>query len=228
MSTQEQRRRAFQIFEQALDQAPEQRDAFIATACADDAGLRAAVAALQAADANSSINTGGLNAFAVETPSDQLGRVLGHFRLVEHLGSGGMGIVFRGERTDDVTQRAAVKIVRQELRSATRLEGSLLVRSALLLGHAAGNHDHRLGLLVLNEALHELGNCRRRNREHREIDARRKLGRARDALHAINLGVTRFEHRELVCAEAITQQVAQNDARWSRCWRPTPHPSLRR
>lgn len=138
MSTQEQRRRAFQIFEQALDQAPEQRDAFIATACADDAGLRAAVAALQAADANSSINTGGLNAFAVEAPSDQLGRVLGHFRLVEHLGSGGMGIVFRGERTDDVTQRAAVKIVRQELRSATSRARFNLERAALArLEHAS-------------------------------------------------------------------------------------------
>jgi eukaryotic-like serine/threonine-protein kinase len=138
MPTQEHRRRAFQIFEQALDQPADGRDAYIAIACGEDVELRTAVAALQAADASASLDTGGLNAFATEAPSDQLGRVLGHFRLVEHLGSGGMGIVFRGERTDDVTQRAAVKIVRQELRSATSRARFNLERAALArLEHAS-------------------------------------------------------------------------------------------
>ncbi len=118
MLTHEQKKRVFQIFEQALELEPAARLQFITASCGGDQNLQAEVTALLGADTAAAINTGGLNAFLTEAPSDQIGRVFGHFRLVEHLGSGGMGLVFRGERTDDISQRVAVKLVRQELRSA--------------------------------------------------------------------------------------------------------------
>jgi serine/threonine protein kinase len=66
------------------------------------------------------------------TVRDLSGYQYGPFRLLERLGIGGMGTVYRGERANDASQIVAVKILRDELRatSSSRFlrEGRLLAR----------------------------------------------------------------------------------------------------
>src|SRR6185369_6088874 len=45
-----------------------------------------------------------------------IGSMLGPYRIVDHIGSGGMGSVYRARRADDVFEKeAAVKVVRRGL-----------------------------------------------------------------------------------------------------------------
>ena len=50
-----------------------------------------------------------------------LGRIVGRFRLVRLLGEGGMSSVYLGERADDFSQTAAVKVLREGLYNAEML-----------------------------------------------------------------------------------------------------------
>ena len=133
MLTLDEKRRVFQVFEESLELDAAARQRFLDQHCGDSEAIKAEIIALHRADTQASLNTGGLGALRSEQPDQQLGRIVGNFKLVEHLGSGGMGLVFRGERTDDLSQRVAVKLVRQELRSATsrarfQQESSMLAR----------------------------------------------------------------------------------------------------
>jgi serine/threonine protein kinase len=46
---------------------------------------------------------------------DLIGECYGHFRLVELVGEGGMGVVYRAERTDGIRQVVAIKLIAREL-----------------------------------------------------------------------------------------------------------------
>ena len=118
MVTADTRRRAYLIFESSLDREPAERASYIDAQCAGDPDLIAEIAAFQRVDDANSLNTGGLRGLGLEKPDALVGRQISHFRLLEYLGGGGMGLVFRGERTDNISQRVAIKIVRQELRNA--------------------------------------------------------------------------------------------------------------
>ena len=124
-------RRAYLIFERSLSIDETARLDFVDAECGNDTALRAEVAALQTADAATAINTGSLRGLGLEQPDALLGQQIGQFRVLEYLGGGGMGLVFRGERTDGIAQRVAIKIVRQELRSAASRTRFDLERSAL-------------------------------------------------------------------------------------------------
>lgn len=52
----------------------------------------------------------------------QSGRRIGHCRLVERIGTGGMGEVWRGERVDDFEQAVAIKLIRPLLDSPSLRE----------------------------------------------------------------------------------------------------------
>ncbi len=103
------------IFRQALERLlPEERASFVAEACGDNAVLFNAVETLLREYAERCMRdqtiAGPTSAKAVvgEGP----GSVIGRYKLVERLGEGGCGIVFRAEQTEPVQRAVALKIIR--------------------------------------------------------------------------------------------------------------------
>jgi eukaryotic-like serine/threonine-protein kinase len=110
-----------EIFGSVVDCAPEAREQLLDRLCAGDAELRAEIGSLLAAH-----NTGAivdrpaaraLFGTGIETPHPAwIGRRLGPYRIVEELGSGGMGEVYRAVRADDEYEKeVAVKVLRAGL-----------------------------------------------------------------------------------------------------------------
>jgi len=83
-------RRAYEIFAAALDRAGEDRDAFVAAACGDDAALRDEVNNLLRVALDESVPALLLSGEAVAEPPSQVGQQFSHFRLIERIGIGGM------------------------------------------------------------------------------------------------------------------------------------------
>jgi eukaryotic-like serine/threonine-protein kinase len=113
-----------ELFQSAVERAPEERHAFLVDACKGDDLLVREVASLLKFDAQA-------DAF-IETPatavvpelftpqlSKFVGRRIGPYRIVKEIGQGGMGAVCLAERADQqYEQRVAVKLVRPGLDSA--------------------------------------------------------------------------------------------------------------
>jgi tetratricopeptide (TPR) repeat protein len=126
------RRKAFLLFERALGLAGQERAGFIRTGCAGDEVLRAEVHALLEIAAKDGTDTMMLLESEPRTVENLIGREFGRFRLVEFIGEGGMGVVYRAERTDGLQQSVAVKLIANQLIDAGqerfRRETQLLAR----------------------------------------------------------------------------------------------------
>jgi len=106
------------LFDRASDLAPEEREQFLASACEGDTGLLKEVQELLAADAaamhedfwqHSAIANDG---FEEEPVDSALGEIIGNYRLVELIGKGGMGSVYRAVRSDAEFEKCvAVKLI---------------------------------------------------------------------------------------------------------------------
>src|SRR6058998_3361669 len=105
-----------EIFHAALDQEPDQIGAFLDAACAGDEVLRGKVEALLASHqlADSFIETSavGIATKIIENGQPDLlaGRTIGHYKLSERIGTGGMGDVYLAT---DITagRKAALKLL---------------------------------------------------------------------------------------------------------------------
>jgi len=99
------------IFHAALDVPEDQRLRVVAETCGDDDDLRMQVQRLLDADRRG----GGMvdrPALAAPVKDALLGTDVGPYRLVERIGEGGMGIVYRAERIDDeFSHEVAIKLV---------------------------------------------------------------------------------------------------------------------
>jgi eukaryotic-like serine/threonine-protein kinase len=110
-----------EIFGSIVDCAPEAREQLLDRLCAGDAELRAEIGSLLAAHDTGAIidRPAALALFGTgfETPHPAwIGRRLGPYRIVEELGSGGMGEVYRAVRADDEYEKeVAVKVLRAGL-----------------------------------------------------------------------------------------------------------------
>jgi eukaryotic-like serine/threonine-protein kinase len=102
------------LFEGLLERAPEEREAWLVSVEADPAIRREA---LELAEADSgprvSITRQVREASARIAEASTVERRLGPYRLIEEIGSGGMGTVFLAERADDAfARRVAIKVLR--------------------------------------------------------------------------------------------------------------------
>ena len=143
---------AMRIFEQIVDLPPAQRSAKLDELCADDAGLRALVEAMLAADAKTEEPFAGsgaqwsaaLGAESVAETGAQPGKTIGPWRIVGELGRGGMGAVYEVQRSDGAyTQKAALKLIRSAADSPIARERFLRERQTL----AQLQHPHIATLL---------------------------------------------------------------------------------
>ena len=109
--------RAAEIFDAIVDFDDVSRAGLLETLCANEPGLRADVEELLDTDAR--VAEGLVPEAATVQDAEArheegalLGSVIGPFRLLDVLGTGGMGTVYRAERLDaEFTQRVAIKIL---------------------------------------------------------------------------------------------------------------------
>ena len=138
-------RRVREILELSLELAPDRRPAYLKDACAGNTALRQEVETLLAA--NEQAGTGFLAGNAVEAsptlaeppePVSLAGARIGPYRIVEEIGHGGMGTVYRAVRADDqYRKQVAIKVVRGGLGDEFRVHRFRAERQILAnLDHA--------------------------------------------------------------------------------------------
>src|SRR5262245_3314857 len=145
-------RQVDQLFQAALERAPEERAAFISEACSDDDSLRREVEAVLASDeqAASLIETPAYHLaaplLAVERDESLTGKSVGHYRIVSCLGKGGMGEVYRARDTK-LDRTVALKILPADLSTdAERMRRFIReAKAASALNHPNVAHIYEIG-----------------------------------------------------------------------------------
>jgi tetratricopeptide (TPR) repeat protein len=112
--------RLHELFAQATELAPLERSQFLVSACGDDPALLEELRGLLVADAEAMEDESWQrsairNQVIAESNSSRsaVGEIVGNYRLVELVGSGGMGSVYRAVRVDnEIEMSVAVKLIR--------------------------------------------------------------------------------------------------------------------
>jgi tetratricopeptide (TPR) repeat protein len=112
------------IFQAALDLPPDERRAYVQTACAGDEELRREIDSLLVSEEDSDgfLTTEASNyvpgaMLDSDAPDANLGRRIGPYQIESEIGSGGMGSVYLAQRVDEFRQKAAIKLMRRGMDS---------------------------------------------------------------------------------------------------------------
>ena len=151
--TPERWRQVEEIFQGALDLAPDERANYVLTACGDDETLRRDVQMLLAQHDSAgelleqplyADTELGMLESLVEDRDPMIGRRLGAYRIESEIGRGGMGAVYEASRADnEFNKRAAIKLVKRGMDTDFILRRFRKERQIL----AALDHPHIAGLL---------------------------------------------------------------------------------
>ena len=123
------------IFLAAVEKTrPDEREAYLREACGENDALRRQVDGLirRHEDAGSflehpPLDADGTSSFATDAvtavppamfQTESVGMKIGHYKLVQQLGEGGMGTVWVAEQTEPVKRRVALKLIKPGLDSA--------------------------------------------------------------------------------------------------------------
>ncbi|MDH3745348.1 MAG: serine/threonine-protein kinase, partial [Acidobacteriota bacterium] len=139
-------KRLQEIFEKVVDLPPEKQAEALARECGEDDELRRRIESLLASsDRGTGLISGAIDRAAADTTGPAVaGERIGPYRLLEEIGSGGMGAVYLAERADEeFEQRVALKVVRAGALNPRIVERFLAERQFL----ARLDHPHIARLL---------------------------------------------------------------------------------
>jgi Tol biopolymer transport system component/predicted Ser/Thr protein kinase len=139
-----------EIFHQALQREPAQREAFVCQACRDDSDMRRQVVSLLANHEGSAVSgqwAAQAAAQLIESPASlQPGQSLGPYRIESFLAAGGMGEVYRATDTR-LNRRVAIKV--SAARFSERFEREARVIASLNHPHICHLYDVGPNYLVM-------------------------------------------------------------------------------
>ncbi len=131
--------REVELFSEALDVPPEEREAFLTRACAGDEALRRRVEQLLATHQH-------VGGFLEDPPAqlpgnealpaglgEKLGDWIGHYKLVQQIGEGGCGVVYMAEQHEPVRRSVALKIIKPGMDTKSVIARFEAERQALAL-----------------------------------------------------------------------------------------------
>ena len=114
-------REVLALFERLLDVPASEQAEWIASQSANRPELRDRLTAMQRASQRDRLRTGGVTDELTE--DDVLPDRIGAYRIIERIGRGGMGSVYRGVRvTGDFTHEVAIKVIKPGLLSEALVE----------------------------------------------------------------------------------------------------------
>ncbi|MEQ9561037.1 MAG: serine/threonine-protein kinase, partial [Woeseiaceae bacterium] len=114
--------RVRRLFKEALELSPDERDAFVERECGDDPSLAHELRRLlESADVDDA-EIAGIVGSAAAQATDLSDQRVGNYRLIDLLGTGGMGNVYLAERDDrQFEHRVAIKLLHPGRRDADML-----------------------------------------------------------------------------------------------------------
>jgi eukaryotic-like serine/threonine-protein kinase len=131
--------RAIEIFTEAIQLPKEEQSAFLDRACAGNEGLRQKIESLLRSNDRAA-------GFLEQPPTKEIGDSraktgagekagdrIGHFRLLEQIGEGGCGIVFKAEQEEPVRRRVALKVIKPGMDTKSVIARFEAERQALAL-----------------------------------------------------------------------------------------------
>jgi len=126
-----------EIFRNALERPPSQREEYVAQACGGDAELRSEVESLLASDSGAvtalrSVIEADVRQLSTVSNASEAGLRVGPYLLVRELDSGGMGVVYLAVRSDEqYFQFVAIKMIRRGIEWPSLVQRFLAERQIL-------------------------------------------------------------------------------------------------